>query len=92
MIINLNATSKVKLSEFGKVIWMSQIDSLPEDVKNNHPEIIQAIKNQIQPDGTLETELWNIMYLFGRYISPENHPFMTHTVEINRQPNFAKHS
>lgn len=92
MIINLNTPTKVKLSEFGKVIWMSQIDSLPNNMKENQPELVQAIKNAVAADGTLELELWDIMRIFGQYISPANHPFATHTIEINRQPKFGKPS
>lgn len=88
MIINLNTLCKVKLSELGKAVWLAQIDALPEDAKSN-PEIIANIKNQIDSDDCIELELWAIMNVFGRYISPVNSPFRTTTLEINKNPNFG---
>ena len=39
MVVNLNVLCKVQLNEIGKQIWLSQIDSLPEEVRTAHPEI-----------------------------------------------------
>ena len=90
MIVNLNTMCKVKLNELGKVIWMSQIDSLPEEMKNN-PEVVSNIKNKIDEDNCVELELWGIMNLFGPYISPVKSPFVSTTIEINKNPNFGNH-
>ena len=90
MIVNLNTLCKVKLNDFGKTIWLSQIESLPEDAKND-PQIVSNIKNQIDSNGFIELELWGIMNVFGRYISPANSPFQTMTLEINKNPNFGNY-
>ena len=92
MIVNLNVMCKVRLNDFGKVIWLSQVDSLPEDIKNTRPDIVAAIKNAIKEDNTLETELWSIMNIFGPYINPKSMPFDTATIELNRNPKFGNHS
>lgn len=92
MIVNLNVMCKVKLNEFGKAIWLSQVDSLPEDMKNNRPDIVAAIKNAIKEDNTIETELWSIMNIFGPYMTPTSMPFDTTTIELNKNPNFGNYS
>lgn len=88
MIVNLNTLCKVKLNELGKVIWMSQIDSLPEEIKTNQPEVIESIRKQIDSEGCVELELWGIMNVFGQYISPVQSPFEVNTIEIKKNPNF----
>ena len=92
MIVNLNVMCKVKLNELGKVIWMSQVDSLPEDIKKNRPDIIASIKNAIKEDNTVETELWTVMTIFGPYMNPTSMPFETATIELNKNPKFGNHS
>ena len=92
MIVNLNVLCKVKLNELGKVIWLSQVDSLPEDIKNNRPDIIAAIQNAIKDDNTVETELWTIMNIFGPYMNPASMPFETATLELNKNPKFGNRS
>ena len=92
MIVNLNVMCKVKLNELGKVIWLSQVDSLPEDIKSNRPDIVASIQNAIKEDNTLETELWSIMNIFGPYMSPTSMPFDTTTIELNKNPNFGNYS
>lgn len=88
MIVNLNVMCKVKLNELGKVIWLSQIDSLPEDVKQNQPEVVEQIRSKIDADGYIELELWGIMNVFGQYISPVQSPFEINTLELHKNPNF----
>ena len=90
MVVNLNTLCKVKLSELGKAVWLAQIDTLPEDAKNN-PEIVANIQNKIGSDDCIELELWAIMNVFGRYVSPVNSPFRTTTIEINKNPNFGNY-
>lgn len=92
MIVNLNVMCKVQLNELGKVIWLSQVDSLPEEIKNNRPDIVASIQNAIKEDNTIETELWSIMNIFGPYMSPSSMPFDNTTIELNKNPNFAKYS
>ena len=92
MIVNLNVMCKVRLNDFGKVIWLSQVDSLPEDIKSNRPDIVAAIKNAIKEDNTVETELWSIMNIFGPYMTPTSMPFDTTTIELNKNPNFGNYS
>lgn len=92
MIVNLNTLCKVQLNEFGKVIWLSQIDSIPEEIKTNKPEVVQAIKDKIDVDNCVELELWGIMSIFGPYMSPVNSPFTIQTIEIKKNPNFGNHS
>ena len=92
MIVNLNTMCKVRLNELGKVIWLSQVDQLPDDIKKSNPELVAHIKNQITSDNTLEAELWTIMNVFGPYLNPASMPFRVATLEINKNPNFGKHS
>ena len=89
MIVNLNTLCKVQLNDQGKKIWLSQIEELPEDIRKDHPEIVQSIKNKIDSDNCVEIELWGLMNLFGPYISPVTSPFTTTTIEINKNPNFG---
>ena len=88
MIVNLNVMCKVELNDFGKVIWLSQIDDLSEEVKQNNPEIVESIKNKIDAHGCIELELWGIMNVFGRYISPVKSPFVSTTIELHKNPDF----
>ena len=90
MVVNLDVMCKVQLNELGKVIWLSQIDSLPPEVQEKHPEVVSAIKNSIDEHGCLELELWKVMNIFGRYISQVDCPFKVNTLELNKNPNFAK--
>ena len=92
MIVNLNVMCKVRLNDVGKVIWLSQVDSLPEDIKSNRPDIIASIQNAIKEDSTLEAELWSIMNIFGPYMTPTSMPFDTTTIELNKNPKFGNHS
>lgn len=92
MIVNLNVMCKVKLNELGKVIWLSQVDSLPEDIKSSRPDIVASIKSAIKEDSTIETELWSIMNIFGPYMNPTSMPFDTTTIELNKNPNFGNYS
>ena len=89
MVVNLNVMCKVQLNELGKVIWLSQIDELPEEVRHNKPEIIDAIKNKIDSDDCVELELWGIMNVFGPYMSQARMPFARTTIELNKNPNFG---
>ena len=92
MIVNLNVMCKVRLNDVGKVIWLSQVDSLPEEVKSSRPDIVASIQNAIKEDNTLETELWSIMNIFGPYMTPTSMPFDTTTIELNKNPKFGTHS
>lgn len=91
MIVNLNVLCKVALNDFGKVIWLSQIDSLPEEMKQNNPEIVTAIKNQIDSEDCVEAELWAIMNVFGPYLNPANSPFRSTTIQLDKNPNFGNY-
>lgn len=82
---------KVQLNEVGKMIWLSQVDDLPKEVLEAHPEIAQTIRNQIDENDCLEAELWAIMNVFGQYISPQTSPFRTTTIELNKNPNFGNY-
>lgn len=88
MIVNLNVMCKVRLNELGKVIWLSQIDSLPEEVKQNQPEVVEQIRSKIDTDGYIELELWGIMNVFGQYVSPVQSPFESPVLDIYKNPNF----
>ena len=92
MIVNLNVMCKVQLNELGKAIWMSQIDALPPEVQEQHPEVVSAIKNSIDEHNCLELELWKVMNIFGRYISQVDSPFKVNTLELNKNPNFGNFS
>ena len=91
MIVNLNVMCKVKLSELCKMIWLSQIDQLPEETKSD-PMMIANIKNKIDADDCIELELWALMNVFGRYVSPVQSPFATSTITFDKNPNFYKNS
>lgn len=89
MVVNLNVLCKVQLNEIGKQIWLSQIDSLPQEVRTAHPEIETTIKSQIDENDCVECELWGIMNVFGPYISPQASPLRSTTIELNKNPNFG---
>lgn len=88
MIVNLNVLCKVQLNDLGKQIWLSQIDSLPEEVKQNRPDIIAGIKGKIDGDSCIELELWAIMSCFGPYINQTTLPFTSTTIQLDKNPNF----
>ena len=90
MIVNLNVLCKVQLNELGKVIWISQLDELPEEVVDSRPDIVAEIHNKIDENDCIEMELWRIMNIFGRYISDKSSPFTRCTIELNKNPNFFK--
>ena len=89
MVVNLNVLCKVQLNEIGKQIWLSQIESLPEEVRTAHPEIEATIKSQIDENDCVECELWGIMNVFGPNISPTSSPFKVFTIELNKNPNLG---
>lgn len=91
MIVNLNVMCKVQLNEVGKMIWLSQVDDLPKEVLEAHPEIAQTIRNQIDENDCVEAELWAIMNVFGQYVSPQSLPFRSATIELNKNPNFGNY-
>ena len=84
MIVNINTLCKVELNDFGKAIWLSQVDSLPENMKTE--EIIDAIKSKIDSNDCVEAELWVIMNVFGPYINHANIPFRSTTIQLDRNP------
>ena len=92
MIVNLNVMCKVKLNELGKVIWLSQVDSLPEDIKNDRLNIVASIQNAIKDDNTLETELWSIMNIFGPYITLSLCPLILQQLNSTRIQTLEKYS
>lgn len=89
MIVNLNCLCKVQLNDLGKKIWLSQIENIPEEVLQAHPEIPEALKKRIQLDDTLECGLWELMAIFGPYISMVSIPFRTQTIELKKNPDFG---
>ena len=90
MIANLSTLCKVQLNEFGKEIWMSQINELPDEVLKAQPEIIDAVRSRIDKDGCVELELWGIMNLFGPHLGPTTCPFVSNVIELQKNPNFGK--
>ena len=88
MIVNLNCLCKVRLSEFGKVIWMSQIDSVSEDTKKTNPQVIESIKNAIDPYGFISLQLWVLMTVFGPYMYSTSSPFASQTIDLLGNPKF----
>ena len=92
MVVNLDVMCKVQLNELGKVIWMSQVDNIPEEVRQSNPELVTAIKNKIDENNCVELELWGIMNIFGPYISPVKMPFASTTIELSKNPNLGNRS
>ena len=88
MIINLNTKVKVQLNELGKKIWLHQIEELPPELIEAHPDIVSAIKNQIDDHNCVEMELWALMNLFGPYMNMQQVPFTSTTIEVKKNPNF----
>lgn len=88
MEFNFNALCKVKLNDFGKKVWLSQIELIDEEVKEKNPLIVEEIKNKIlcSPDGIIEMELWKFMNLFGSYMSPTRTPFAETHIDIRHKP------
>jgi hypothetical protein len=91
MIVNLNCLCKVYLNDLGKQIWLAQLEQLSSEIKKDHPEIEKTIKSAIQPDDSIELELWTIMNVFGPYTSLVTCPFKTVTMELNKNPNFGNY-
>ena len=89
MIVNIHTLCKVQLNEMGKQIWLHQIEEIPEDVRNQHPEVVKHIKDAIDENNCVQMELWMIMNLFGKYITDVKSPFASTTIEINKNPNFG---
>ena len=85
MIVNLNTVCKVQLNDIGKIIWLSQLDAIPEDTLNRD-QIIAHIENSIDEDNCVSADLWMIMNVFGQYISPTSMPFTRTTIELNKNP------
>ena len=91
MIVNLNTMCKVQLNETGKKIWLRQIEELPQEVIDTYPDVVETIKNKVDMNGFLEIELWSLMNLFGQFMSPVTCPFVSTTIELNKNPNFENH-
>ena len=89
MVVNLRVMCKVALNDFGKVIWLSQIDSLPEELRTE--QVVSEIKSQIDSEGCVEAELWTIMNIFGPYLNPANMPFRSTTIQLDKNPNFGNY-
>lgn len=87
MIVNLNVKCKVILNDLGKQAWLSQFHSLPDELKEDHPEILDLLTSAIGKDNGVEATLWEIMALFGPYISMTNSPFESTTIELHRNLN-----
>jgi hypothetical protein len=63
--INLNETVKVKLTQFGKDIYMHQYD----EVINKYPLLkISRPEIKIDENGYTEFILWHFMNLYGSYM------------------------
>lgn len=63
--INLNETVKVKLTQFGKDIYMHQYDEVANKypfLKISHPEI------KVDENGYTDFTLWQFMNLYGPYM------------------------
>ena len=89
MIVNLNVECKVKLNDLGKQVWLHQFNGLPEDMKNSHPEILTALQSAINPDDTIKTTLWEIMSVFGPYLTMTSNPFSSTTIELIKNLNLG---
>ena len=90
MIVNLNCLCKVHLTDVGKQIWLQQLEGIPEEFIQAMPDLPQQIKDAIKEDDTLELPLWQVMNLYGQFISDKSLPFKTTTIEINKNPDFFK--
>lgn len=64
--INLNETVKVKLTDWGKVIYYRRFDSLNEFVER---QICKSRLPKEDEDGYTEFQLWDFINMYGQYIS-----------------------
>lgn len=90
MIVNMNVKCKSTLNDLGKQIWLSQFHSLPDEMKEAHPEILKNLENAIDEYDRVEMTLWETMMLFGPYLSMTQSPFASTTLELNKNPDFLK--
>ena len=64
LIINLNETVKVKLSENGLLLLKRQHDELNERIKESGGQGI-PFEIKLDKDGYYELQLWNLLERFG---------------------------
>lgn len=88
MIVNLNVKCKVILNELGKKVWLNRFHYLSDEFKEAHPEILDALESAIGKDDSVEAPLWEIMSVFGPYLSMTSNPFNSTTIELQKALNF----
>ena len=88
MIVNLNILCKLQLNDYGKQVWLSQFECLPDDIKQSRPDILETLKSAIDDNGVVQTTLWEAMAIFGPFITMTNSPFASPTVQLMRNINF----
>jgi len=91
MIVNLEVLCRVKLNEAGKQIWNAYLSKLPENFKEEHPQVYTELKNRVDADGYFESALWEVMQLFGPFISQHGTPFEVNTLDLDKNPNFGNY-
>ena len=68
MTINLNEFVKVKLNNYGKVIYCHQHDELNEFIKSKGCKPLEPLLPKVDEDGYTEFQLWELMKLYGPHI------------------------
>ena len=91
MIVNLNCNCKVILNDKGRTVWRSVIEQLPEQLVASHPDIVKSLEKRVSSEGVFEAPLWEIMQIFGPFISQVETPFHINTLELNHNPNFGNY-
>lgn len=76
--LNLNNMVKVKLTEIGVKKWLEQADILGQYNQNMCKELQICFLSKIDDEGYLETELWQLMHVFG--------PFIYHGMNLSAYP------
>lgn len=83
MIINLNDTVKVRLTDYGMGIVQKEVDELNKVILSNGGEPI-TLGIKPDDDGYVKFQLWVLMQTFGNYIRMEGpYPFDLNIVYEN---------
>ncbi len=75
--LNVNEVVIVKLNETGKVAWQKYASATSNVYKD--PVLFDSKYNREMKklkEDTLETQLWELMKVFGPYMGSEDYPFI----------------
>lgn len=91
MVVNLNVLCKVHLNETGKQMYNNLINQLPEELFQHNPNLFSILNQRISPEGYFEGPLWEVMSIFGSYLSQTTSPFTSTCIELQKNPDFGNY-